>query len=218
MQATKKANLIFLTGFSTAGKSTIGPILANALGFEFLDVDKEVIDIEKKSVNDIFAEKGEAYFRTIEHEVIRKASERENVIVALGGGSLEHDQSFEVIKQTGTLIYLKSELETLTRRLSAKDDRPMLKNESGEKISAEEVALRVGQLMATREARYLSHALISVYTDKTPIGKTVESLVRQIEKHLKDLSTSSTASPAAGDSEPASSTPSTGAAAPAQAS
>lgn len=181
----KKHNLIFLTGFSTAGKSTIGPILANSLGFEFLDIDKEITVSEKKSINDIFAEKGEAYFRQLEYDILQKASQRENTIVALGGGSLENDQSFNLICDSGLLVYLKSDIETLTKRLSSKDDRPMLKSATGEKLPPEEIAQRVEQMFSKREQRYTSHASIEVYTDKTPIGKTIETLTRQIEKHLK---------------------------------
>ncbi|MDW8466504.1 MAG: shikimate kinase [Chloroherpetonaceae bacterium] len=53
----KKPNLIFLTGFSTAGKSTIGPILANSLGYDFVDIDKAIVEKEKKSVVEIFRRK-----------------------------------------------------------------------------------------------------------------------------------------------------------------
>lgn len=60
MNAMQKSTLIFLTGFSTAGKSTIGPILANSLGFDFIDIDKAIVEREQKSINEIFAEKGEA--------------------------------------------------------------------------------------------------------------------------------------------------------------
>ncbi len=181
----RKANLIFLTGFSTAGKSTIGPILANSLGFDFIDVDRAIVELEQKSVVEIFSEKGEAYFRQRELELISQLSHAENLVVALGGGTLEHDQTYEIIKNSGTLIYLKSNLDTLTRRLSNKDDRPMMKSASGEPLAPQELRARIEQMFLRREERYKSHAVICVDTDQTPIGKTVEHLTRQIEKHLK---------------------------------
>ncbi|NTV45427.1 MAG: shikimate kinase, partial [Chlorobiales bacterium] len=67
-----KPGLIFLTGFSTSGKSTIGPLLANSLGFDFLDTDREIALLEKQSINEIFSEKGEAYFRELEFNVLKK--------------------------------------------------------------------------------------------------------------------------------------------------
>ncbi len=180
----QKPTLIFLTGFSTAGKSTIGPILANSLGFDFIDIDRVIVEREQKSINEIFAEKGEAYFRQLELEILISIAHRENLVVSLGGGTLENDPSFELVRNSGTMVYLKSELDTLTRRLSNKDDRPLLKGENGEKISAEEIANRVRLLMNRREERY-AQASIYISTDQTPLGKTVDKLQRELERHFK---------------------------------
>lgn len=182
----KKPNLIFLTGFSTAGKSTIGPILANSLGYDFVDIDKAIVEKEKKSVVEIFREKGEAYFRQLEYELLQRYAQAENLVVALGGGTLENDKSFDIVKDSGTIIYLKSEIETLTKRLANKDDRPLMKAENGERLSPEELRRRVEQLLLNREDRYQSHSVISISTDQYPIGKTVELLTRQIERYLKE--------------------------------
>jgi len=180
----QKATLIFLTGFSTAGKSTIGPILANSLGFDFIDIDKVIVEREQKSINEIFAEKGEAYFRQLELEILSSIIHCENLVVSLGGGTLENDSSFELVRSSGTMVYLKSDLNTLTRRLSNKDDRPLLKGENGEKLSAEEIAHRVRVLMNRREERY-AQADIYISTDQTPLGKTVDKLQRELERHFK---------------------------------
>jgi shikimate kinase len=182
----KKPNLIFLTGFSTAGKSTIGPILANSLGYGFIDIDKAIVEKEKKSVVEIFSEKGEAYFRQLEYEILQQCAQAENLVVALGGGTLENDRSFQIVKDSGTLIYLKSEVDTLTKRLANKDDRPLMKAENGERLSVEDLHRRVQQLLMSREERYQSHAVISIATDQNPIGKTVEMLTRQVEQYQKE--------------------------------
>jgi shikimate kinase len=184
VKVMQKPTLIFLTGFSTAGKSTIGPILANSLGFDFIDIDKVIVEREQKSINEIFAEKGEAYFRQLELEILSSIVHRENLVVSLGGGTLENDSSFELVRKSGTMVYLKSDLNTLTRRLSNKDDRPLLKGENGEKISAKEIANRVSLLMSRREERY-AQADIYIPTDQTPLGKTVDKLQRELERHFK---------------------------------
>ncbi|ACF12642.1 Shikimate kinase [Chloroherpeton thalassium ATCC 35110] len=180
----KKPSLIFLTGFSTSGKSTIGPLLANSLGFEFIDIDKEIVDREQKSINEIFAEKGEPYFRELEYNVLSSISQSEDLVVALGGGTLENDKCFEFIRKAGTLVYLKSDVATLARRLSHKEDRPLMKGENGEKLSIEDISDRVEKLLAKREPRY-SAAEILALTDKTPLGVTIENLTRQIERHIR---------------------------------
>jgi shikimate kinase len=184
VKVMQKPTLIFLTGFSTAGKSTIGPILANSLGFDFIDIDKVIVEREQKSINEIFAEKGEAYFRQLELEILSSIVHRENLVVSLGGGTLENDSSFELVRKSGTMVYLKSDLNTLTRRLSNKDDRPLLKGENGQKITTEEIANRVSLLMSRREERY-AQADIYIPTDQTPLGKTVDKLQRELERHFK---------------------------------
>ncbi len=184
VKTMQKPTLIFLTGFSTAGKSTIGPILANSLGFDFIDIDKVIVEREQKSINEIFSEKGEAYFRQLELEILSSIAHRENLVVSLGGGTLENDSSFELVRNSGTMVYLKSDLNTLTHRLSNKDDRPLLKGENGQRISAEEIANRVKILMNRREERY-AQADIYIPTDQTPLGKTVDKLQRELERHFK---------------------------------
>lgn len=184
VKVMQKPTLIFLTGFSTAGKSTIGPILANSLGFDFIDIDKVIVEREQKSINEIFAEKGEAYFRQLELEILSSLVHRENLVVSLGGGTLENDSSFELVRKSGTMVYLKSDLNTLTRRLSNKDDRPLLKGENGQKVTTEEIANRVSLLMSRREERY-AQADIYIPTDQTPLGKTVDKLQRELERHFK---------------------------------
>ncbi|MCS6988768.1 MAG: shikimate kinase [Chloroherpetonaceae bacterium] len=180
----QKANLIFLTGFSAAGKSTIGPILANSLGFDFIDIDKLIVEREQKSINEIFAEKGEAYFRQLEQEILASIADKENLVVSLGGGTLENDASFDIVRNSGTMVYLKSDVNALARRLSNKDDRPLLKGENGRRLAPDEIKKRIETLISRREERY-AQAPISVQTDQTPLGKTVDKLQREIERYLK---------------------------------
>ncbi|MDW8466505.1 MAG: shikimate kinase [Chloroherpetonaceae bacterium] len=117
---------------------------------------------------------------------MQRYAQAENLVVALGGGTLENDKSFDIVKDSGTIIYLKSEIETLTKRLANKDDRPLMKAENGERLSPEELRRRVEQLLLNREDRYQSHSVISISTDQYPIGKTVQLLTRQIERYLKE--------------------------------
>lgn len=179
----EKKNLIFLTGFSAAGKSTIGPILAHSLGFDFVDIDRLIVERERKSINEIFAEKGEAYFRQLEQEILASLADRENLVVSLGGGTLENDASFEIVRNSGTMVYLKSDIDALARRLATKDDRPLLKGDDGRRLSEEEIKRRVELLMRRREERY-AQAPIAVPTDQASLGKTIDNLRREIERYL----------------------------------
>ncbi|ARM30661.1 shikimate kinase [Prosthecochloris sp. HL-130-GSB] len=180
----KKPSLIYLTGFSGSGKSTIGPLLANSLGFDFLDLDQEIENNAGKSINRIFAEEGEAYFRKLEEETLLQISGRKDLVVSLGGGVLQNDRSFSLIITTGTLVYLHSSPEILARRLSHKTDRPLMKGPDGEQLPREIIEQKILALLEKREPRYKT-AQITVETDTKRIGSTVEELTRKIERYIR---------------------------------
>jgi shikimate kinase len=183
----KHHSLIFLTGFSGSGKSTIGPLLANSLGFEFIDLDREIELSAGKSINRIFTEDGEPFFRNLELKTLEGIVNRRDLVVSLGGGVLENDSCFSLIRQHGTLVYLKSSPEILTFRLQHKTDRPLLKSDDGEKLTREEIEQKIAALLAKREPRYQKADLV-VPTDSKKIGSTVEELTRRIERHVRRAS------------------------------
>ena len=180
----KHPSLIFLTGFSGSGKSTIGPLLANSLGYDFLDLDKEIERIAGKTINMIFAEQGEAHFRELELEVLEKVAGRNELVVSLGGGVLQNDRCFSLIINSGTLVYLHSSPLILAKRLSHKTDRPLMKGDNGERLSREEIEKKILALLEKREPRYKT-AQIMVETDTKRIGSTVEELTRKIERYVR---------------------------------
>ncbi len=180
----KHHSLIFLTGFSGSGKSTIGPLLANSLGFEFVDLDKAIELDAGKSINRIFAEDGEAGFRAMELRSLEALCARNDLVVSLGGGVLENDRCLSIIRSHGTLVYLKSSPEILAMRLQHKTDRPLLKADDGRRLTREEILARITAMLEKREPRYLKSDLV-VVTDSKKIGSSVEELTRKIERHIR---------------------------------
>lgn len=180
----KHPSLIFLTGFSGSGKSTIGPLLANSLGYDFLDLDKEIERIADKSINRIFDEKGEEHFRGLELSALQRIADRKDLVVSLGGGVLQSDNCFSLVISSGTLVYLHSSPLVLAKRLSHKTDRPLMKGENGERLSREEIEKKILALLEKREPRYKT-AQIMVETDTKRIGSTVEELTRKIERYVR---------------------------------
>ncbi len=121
---------IFLVGFMGSGKSTIGRLLANDLGYAFLDADDY---IEKKmdlSISRIFEIFGEDYFRNIEREVIQDFKEMDEIVIATGGGMPCFFDNMEQLNQAGETIFLDVSASQLTKRLckkSEREKRPLLK-------------------------------------------------------------------------------------------
>jgi shikimate kinase len=124
---------IVLTGFMGSGKTTVGPLVAARLGWQFVDVD-DVIEAEAAStIADIFARDGEASFREREREAIARLGAGDALVLALGGGAIEHKETRNLLLETpGTLlVHLEVELATtLARCRGTEHARPVLADEA----------------------------------------------------------------------------------------
>jgi shikimate kinase len=175
---------VYLAGFMASGKSTLGPIVANALGFEFTDLDAAIAAREGQSVRDIFRDKGEPYFRMKERATVAELSLRERLIVSLGGGTLADPEAFSIVTTTGILVFLKVPVEEIVRRLRRKTDRPMVLGPGGERLKEEELRERILALLARREPLY-AQADITIDADQVRLGFTVDRLVRALTPLLR---------------------------------
>ncbi|MBI5470912.1 MAG: shikimate kinase [Ignavibacteriae bacterium] len=175
----RRKTLIYLTGFMGSGKSTIGPILANTLGYGFSDVDRIIEARAGKSVNRIFREDGEKAFRAVERQVIAELSALDHHVISLGGGTVVDETNFATVRNTGILIYLYSTPEHLLARLQHKSDRPVLASSEGERLSADQLREKVMNLFAAREPLY-SQANLIIHTDEQRVGITVDEIVRRL--------------------------------------
>jgi len=176
---------IYLTGFMGSGKSTIGPILANVLGWDFSDLDKLIEKELNDSVNNIFETRGELFFRQKESELLKQSATTQNLVLALGGGTLTTVENLELIKKTGIPVYLKSSPEEIFRRLQFKVDRPLLKSESGMPLSAYETNAKISELLKKREQAYLQADIIYLI-DNISVGKTVDDLVKLLRRKFHE--------------------------------
>lgn len=162
---------IYLAGFMGTGKSTVGRELARLMGRAFVDTD---IALEKElgmSVNEIFAKKGEMYFREKEKALAIELSAKHNRIVATGGGTLLDPDVRRAFTTTGLIICLFTQREQLVQRLERTDKRPLLKGES--------VAKKVDDLLMKRKEIYDS---ISIRVDTTHL--TPQEAARKIHDLL----------------------------------
>lgn len=120
---------IVLLGYMASGKSTIGKLLSKQINVPFLDLDAYIAQKEKYSIPDIFAQKGEIYFRKKEHDYLKEVLENEqDIILSLGGGTPCYANNMELIQQHQAFsIYLKASIQTLTERLlKFKGSRPLI--------------------------------------------------------------------------------------------
>ena len=115
-----KQNIV-LTGMPGSGKSTVGRILAQEMGREFVDTDTEIIRLAKKPIADIFAQRGENGFRELEGQVIQQLSQRTGLVIATGGGAILRAENLRRLRQNGRIYFLDRPLEDI----QPSDDRPL---------------------------------------------------------------------------------------------
>jgi shikimate kinase len=128
----KRTPGLYLVGFMAAGKTTVGRSLADELGWCFVDIDLDLEAQERKTVAEIFEQHGEAHFRELEWQMIRKRISRieagDPCVMALGGGAFVQPQNWELIGNNGVTVWLDCQLETIRRRLGDDTTRPLARD------------------------------------------------------------------------------------------
>lgn len=163
-------NNIILIGYMGCGKSTIGYKMAEKLAVPFLDTDQWIEEKEKTTISEIFATKGENYFRDLETECLKEllADGQFPKIISVGGGLPVREENQKLLKQLGQVIYLKATPDTIYERLKGDTTRPLLQTENPRQ--------RIREMISSREEKYGAAAHKVIYVD----GKSVEEIVREI--------------------------------------
>lgn len=160
-----------------AGKSAVGRALAANLSLSFKDTDRLIENRAGCRIGEIFDRKGEAFFRTLESEVIAELSKVAGGVVALGGGAAVQPGAVDRLEQSGTLVYLRARPETLLERIGNGDSRPLLRGlDRGARIE------RITALQRERGSSY-ARARIVLDTD----GKTIAEIAGEIEERIANL-------------------------------
>lgn len=140
-------NNLILTGFMGSGKTTVGRILADRLKMEFLDTDALIEQREGRTISEIFAQQGEAEFRRMETELLRKLQGTlTNTVLSTGGGMPLREENAQLLRTLGEVVYLSASPELIYERLKDQTDRPLLNTENP--------LARISSLMKERKARY----------------------------------------------------------------
>lgn len=141
---------IILLGYMGAGKTTIGKELAKTLGLSFYDLDWYIQTRMRKTVKEIFDERGEEGFRKIEHNMLHEVAEFEDVVISCGGGTPCFYDNMDYMNQQAETVYLKAAPDVLYMHLKmGKGVRPLLLNKTPEEVQA-----FIREQLAQREAFY----------------------------------------------------------------
>jgi shikimate kinase len=165
------ARSLVLVGLMGAGKTTIGRRLAERLVLPFIDADDEIEKAAGCSIEEIFAERGEAAFRDGEQRVIARLLEGPVHVQATGGGAFMNPETRGRIRDRGLSIWLRADLEVLYERVSRRHHRPLLKGRDPRQV--------LSDLMAERYPIY-GEADVVVDTDRSPHARVVSAIVEAL--------------------------------------
>jgi shikimate kinase len=117
-----------LVGFMGAGKSTVGPLVARALGWDFLDMDDRIEERAGRSIAEVFRDQGEPAFRALELEVAEEVASRPRLVIAAGGGAFAQPATREILERSAVTVWLRCDVATLEARVPADGLRPLATN------------------------------------------------------------------------------------------
>jgi len=159
---------IVLIGFMGCGKTEVGKILADKLGYTFIDTDSIIEKKMGKSISEIFHEYGEEHFRGLETGVVKELSGMRRCVISTGGGMVIHRENLLRLKKDGVMIWLKASPETIYGRVKSEHHRPLLR--------VEDPLQEINKLLGLREPLY-AEADITIETDGLDIEKIVGKIV-----------------------------------------
>ncbi len=165
---------LVLVGLMGCGKSSIGKRLSTRLGLPFIDADEEIERVAQKSISEIFADHGEAFFRDREAKVIARLLASGPQVLATGGGAFITPETRDKIREAGVSIWLRADLPVLMRRVGKRDTRPLLKNGDPEQVMKD--------LMASRYPIY-AEADLTVESRDVPHDSIVSEIVAALARH-----------------------------------
>lgn len=164
---------VILIGFMGCGKTTVGLRLSYRLRRAVIDTDKEIEKEEKRTISDIFATDGEAYFRDKETACLQKLiGSANNQIISVGGGLPLREENRRFLHELGQVFYLCAEAETIYERLKDDTTRPLLQGS--------DPLTKIETLLQERDPRYRAAADVVVAVD----GRSFSEILDEIEKSV----------------------------------
>jgi shikimate kinase len=166
-------NRLFLVGPMGAGKTTIGKLLADELGLDFKDVDREIESRAGVDIPWIFDKEGEPGFRAREAAVLVELAQLNGVLISTGGGAVLLEENRLLMRATGTVVYLHTTVDEQVRRTGRDRKRPLLQTDDPARVLA--------QLMAQRDPLYREVATIIIETD----GRGPKAVAQELAERVR---------------------------------
>lgn len=162
---------IYIVGFMGTGKTAVGREVARKKKWQFVDLDELIELKEKAAISEIFANKGEPYFRKAEKKILKEVSTEKNFVVACGGGIVSDKDNINIMKETGIIVCLRATPDVILKRTSGYAHRPLL--------NVDEPKKQIELLLKLR-APYYALADIAVDTSRISIAEVTQRILKII--------------------------------------
>ncbi len=163
---------VVLIGFMGAGKTSLGKAAARTLHIPFLDTDDMIEQAEGMSINEIFAKKGEAYFREAETRTLQELADRpDRFVLSVGGGMPLREENRPLLRKAGCVIYLNPGIDALEERLRYDTQRPLLRQGEGTLYE------KIERILQVRDPLYREAADVMIDNGKESFMETVNRIV-----------------------------------------
>lgn len=151
---------IFLCGFMGCGKTTVGKLAAKKLGCNFYDTDELIVENQGMSIPEIFAQKGEPYFRQIEADIVKSMCGK-SAVISCGGGAMINSDTAKAVADLGEkIVFLDVDFDTCYERISCDSNRPIVVNNTKEQLKA---------IFDERHEIYLKNSTVQIKADGSPV-------------------------------------------------
>ena len=167
-------NNLFMIGFMGAGKSSVSAGLGRMLGREVVEMDERIAAQEGMSIPELFAQKGEPYFRVCETALLKSFSQGAPRIVSCGGGVPLREENVAAMRESGTVVLLTASPEVILERVRDSDERPLLQGHKDVPY--------IAALMEQRRPKYEAAADITVDTSQLNIEEVCRQVLRQVSE------------------------------------
>ena len=172
----RKKTKIILTGYRACGKSSIGRLIAQKLGFEFVDTDPEIEKNCGSSITEMVAQHGWPYFRDAEQKFLQSLVDKARLVIAPGGGAIQHKEVWQRLMETSFVVWLKVDVQTICQRLAA----DQLSDSQRPSLTGEDIFAEVQSVLATREPLYKSGSHVAIIAEGSQ-QEIAEEIIRQWE-------------------------------------
>ena len=165
------ANIV-LVGFMGTGKSTVGRVIAQKLGFHFIDTDDMIEQTSKAKISDIFAEHGEDYFRDLESQAVKSVALMKNQVVATGGGVVLRSSNIDLLRTGGPIFCLNATPKAIWDRVRSSRSRPLLRGPE---------PLKKIETLLDKRAPYYALADHQIETTGVSVDRVADEIISYIE-------------------------------------